>query len=86
MKGRMVQISELIKELEAVREQWGETCVYIRDMSWGAVALNRKADDDERTGDTAAVPTVFRPATGRTIPDLRGREHVCNFQREVKTA
>lgn len=31
-----------------------------------------------------SVPVVHRPATGRTIPDLRGMEHVCNFQREIK--
>lgn len=30
------------------------------------------------------VPAVHRPATGRTIPDLRKMEHVCEFQREIK--
>lgn len=30
------------------------------------------------------IPAVFRPATGRIIPDLRKREHVCEFQSEIK--
>jgi hypothetical protein len=44
--GRMVQIDDFIKELQATRERFGNTCVYIRDVSWGAVALNRRADDE----------------------------------------
>lgn len=44
--GRMVQIDDLLKELTETRKQFGNTCVYIRDMSWGAVALNRQADDE----------------------------------------
>lgn len=46
--GRMIQIADLISELTGIQDLWGNTCVYIRDMSWGAVALNRKADDDKR--------------------------------------
>lgn len=44
---RMVKISALIANLTAVRDRYGDTCVYIRrgGMSWGAVALNREADD-----------------------------------------
>ncbi len=45
-KGRMIQIDDLIKELQDIRKCYGNTCVYIRDVSWGALALNRKADDD----------------------------------------
>lgn len=44
---RMVKISALIANLTSVQERYGDTCVYIRrgGMSWGAVALNRQADD-----------------------------------------
>jgi hypothetical protein len=48
MSGRMVQIDDLIKELSDTRAQFGNTCVYIRDVSWGAVAMSRKAEDDRR--------------------------------------
>jgi hypothetical protein len=46
-KGRKVQIADLISELTGIQDRWGNTCVYIRDMSWGAVALNRRADDEK---------------------------------------
>lgn len=44
---RMVKISALIANLTRVQEHYGDTCVYIRrgGMAWGAVALNREADD-----------------------------------------
>lgn len=46
---RMIQIEALIKELQGVRDRFGNTCVYIRrgGMGWGAVALNRKSDDEK---------------------------------------
>lgn len=44
--GRMVQLDTVLAELHGIFDDFGNTCVYIRDMSWGAVALNRKADDD----------------------------------------
>jgi len=53
----MVQIEELIKELQDIRDKFGNTCVYIRDMSWGAVALNRRSDD-ERESDRAALAST----------------------------
>ena len=43
---RMVKIDDFIAELRETRDRYGNTCVYIRDASWGAVALNRKAEDD----------------------------------------
>jgi uncharacterized small protein (DUF1192 family) len=45
---RMVKIEKLIADMQAVRDQFGNTCVYIRrgGLSWGAVALNRRADDE----------------------------------------
>ena len=46
--GRMIQIDALIAELQDTQERFGNTCVYIRDLSWGAVALNRQAADAER--------------------------------------
>jgi hypothetical protein len=42
----MVQVSELIAELQALKERWGDTCVYITGLSWGAVALNHQAADE----------------------------------------
>jgi hypothetical protein len=47
----MIQIEDLISRLEAVQNQFGNTCVYIRrgGMGWGAVALNRR-DDDQKNG------------------------------------
>ena len=44
--GRMIQIDDFIKELQETRRKFGNTCVYIRDVSWGAVALNRQAEDE----------------------------------------
>lgn len=46
---RMWKISKLIAELQSVLDRFGDTCVYIRrgGMAWGAVALNRKADDEK---------------------------------------
>lgn len=47
----MVQIKTLISDLQSILDQFGNTCVYIRrgGLSWGAVALNRR-DDDEKFG------------------------------------
>ena len=42
----MVKIDDFIAELQSTREKFGNTCVYIRDASWGAVALNRQAEDE----------------------------------------
>lgn len=47
-RGRMVQIEDLIRELGETRAKFGNTCVYIVDMSWGALALNRQAEDEKR--------------------------------------
>lgn len=48
---RMWKISKLIAELTSTQERFGDTCVYVRrgGMGWGAVALNRR-DDDEKHG------------------------------------
>lgn len=45
----MVKISDLISRLQSTKDQFGDTCVYIRrgGMAWGAVALNRRADDEK---------------------------------------
>lgn len=45
----MMQIAELIKRLQNVHDRWGNTCIYIRrgGLSWGALALNRCADDEK---------------------------------------
>lgn len=46
---RMVKIDSMISELQEIRASYGNTCVYVRrgGMSWGAVALNRHADDEK---------------------------------------
>jgi len=53
--GRMIQIDDFIKELQATRAKWGNTCVYIRDVSWGAVALNREVAD--KAAEQSVEPT-----------------------------
>ena len=45
--GRMERISVLIDELTAIKNRFGNTCVYITGLSWGAVALNEHADDEK---------------------------------------
>jgi len=47
MIGRMIQIDDFIAELQETRARFGNTCVYVKDCSWGAVALNRKARDEK---------------------------------------
>lgn len=46
-ENRMCKISELVAELQETQERFGDSCVYIRrgGLAWGAVALNRQADD-----------------------------------------
>lgn len=44
----MIKIADFIKELKETQEKFGNTCVYIRDCSWGAVALNRQREDEEK--------------------------------------
>jgi predicted nucleic acid-binding Zn-ribbon protein len=43
--GTMYKISDFIKKLEKTREDFGETCIYVRDVSWGGVALNKESKD-----------------------------------------
>lgn len=49
LPNRMVKIDTMIAELQKISKRFGNTCVYIRrgGMSWGAVALNRRSDDEE---------------------------------------
>lgn len=46
---RMIKIERLIEDLQRIRDRWGNTCVYIRQhgLSWGAVALNYRAEDEK---------------------------------------
>jgi hypothetical protein len=48
---RMAKIGDVIADLQKIKEQFGNTCVYIRrgGMSWGAVALNYH-DADSKNG------------------------------------
>ncbi|GBQ32129.1 hypothetical protein AA13594_2277 [Gluconacetobacter azotocaptans DSM 13594] len=46
--GDMMKIASLIEWAQKIRDQFGNTCVYAVDLSWGAVALNREADDRKR--------------------------------------
>ena len=43
--GEMVHIDDLVEWLTKVRERFGNSCVYARDVCWGAVALNRRHAD-----------------------------------------
>lgn len=43
--GRLMAIDELIAELQQVRQRHGPTPVYVRDLSWGAVAIVRNLED-----------------------------------------
>lgn len=45
----MVQIATLIADLQDILRKFGNTCVYVRrgGLSWGAVALNRRGDDEK---------------------------------------
>ncbi len=45
----MVKISDLIADLQRTLDRFGDSCVYIRrgGLSWGAVALNRRSDDEK---------------------------------------
>lgn len=55
MSGRMVQIEDFIGELTDIKNRWGNTCVYIRDLSWGAVALNRQSEGRRSNGQSLAA-------------------------------
>jgi hypothetical protein len=46
---KMRKISELIVDLQSILNRFGDTCVYIRrgGLSWGAVALNSRSDDEK---------------------------------------
>ena len=48
LMGNMMKISKLISWAQNIQAQFGDTCVYAVDMSWGAVALNRESDDRKR--------------------------------------
>lgn len=61
---RMIQIDDFIKELQETRRKFGNTCVYIRDVSWGAVALNRQIEDNEKK------PTIKEDTHNQVVKDL----------------
>lgn len=48
--GRMMQIEALISELKDTAGKFGNTCVYITGLTWGAVALNYQAEDQKHYG------------------------------------
>jgi hypothetical protein len=43
-----------------------------------------KLVDEKKALESTMPPMVYRPVTGRTIPDLTKREHICEWQREVR--
>lgn len=45
----MVPIDTVVADFQKISEKFGNTCVYIRrgGLSWGAVALNRRGDDEK---------------------------------------
>jgi hypothetical protein len=48
LMGDMMKISKLISWAQNIQAQFGDTCVYAVELSWGAVALNRESDDRKR--------------------------------------
>lgn len=46
---KMWRIEDLIARMQKTQADFGNTCVYVRrgGMGWGAVALNRKANDEK---------------------------------------
>lgn len=54
--GEMIQVDDLIAWMTKFREQFGNSCVYARDVCWGAVALNRRDDDAETQAAKALRP------------------------------
>lgn len=48
---KMLKISDLIEQMQSIRDRFGDTCLYIRrgGLSWGATALNYR-DDDKKHG------------------------------------
>jgi hypothetical protein len=63
---RMIQIAELITELQTIQQRYGNTCVYIRGLAWGAVALNQESED-KRTDPGGALD---RDRLGDAAPGL----------------
>ncbi len=54
----------------------------IHDFDRGAIAVDTLCLSTPITKDTPDIPMVLRP-TGRTIPDLTKREHVCEWQNTI---
>lgn len=52
-KGRMVQASDLLKEIEEIIAKWGNTCFYVTGLSWGSVALWESSDYEAMNSDPA---------------------------------
>lgn len=61
LMGNMMKIEKLIEWASDIRKRFGNTCVYVNDLSWGAVALNRSHDDAERLGCKIAWDDVPAP-------------------------
>jgi hypothetical protein len=78
--GRMVQIDDFIKELQETRRKFGNTCVYIRDVSWGAVALNREAEDEAAEQKRAADAMWLCPC-GRKHKESANTCKSCGYVR-----
>jgi hypothetical protein len=67
---QQAEISQLRRELASVTADRDERAV-------------QKGDLLRHTQEQQVIPFVLR-ATGRTIPDLTGREHVCEWQSAVR--
>ncbi len=52
------QINELIDELQAIKDRYGNTCVHYDRLSWGSVALWREAEEKGE-----CLPLVLRHLT-----------------------
>lgn len=73
--GSMMKISKLISWLQDVHSNYGDTCVYARSLSWGAVALNKESDDRKAlSAEKHAAWTDVSPLDGDPVANVAAHE------------
>ena len=90
--GKMQKVSETIAYFQNVLDNFGNSCVYVRPggVSWGAVALNREAEDkalgvagsdlDRVTRDYASLASRHRCQSEAIVERF---SRICALQSEV---
>lgn len=70
----MVKISKLIADFQKIKDDFGDTCVYVRPgVSWGACALNRQAADEKAIKENAAnFAAKFKPEYRELAEQIMG--------------